>query len=92
MNEPILFRELKKHNNAQFSDNEQEVIEFLREQYYYEKNRIEGLHNAFKNTYKLSYFSVNEMLNYYMNPWGNEKERYFINELEYPNIIFKQTK
>lgn len=87
-----LFAELRGCENAKYLDQEMEVVPFLKEQYEYEKQRI-PTHKAFESTYKLPYFDPSHMLNYYMNPWGNEKEQYAIDEnpMEYRPIIMKRT-
>ena len=87
-----LFLELRKCENAKFLDEQMQVIPFLKEQYEYEMQRTPK-HKSFENTYKLPYFNPSHMLNYYMNPWGNEKEQYAIDEnpMEYRPIIMKRT-
>ena len=87
-----LFAELRRCKNAKYSDQEMEVVPFLKEQYEYEKQRT-PIHNAFANTYKLPYFNASHMLNYYMNPLGSDKEQYAIDDspMEYRPIIMKRT-
>lgn len=91
--EPTIILELRKHKHVGeliIADSENDLTEFLQEQYRYEVNRLEGKHKAFENTYKRPFFDLQEMLNYYMNPWADRNEKYFVDLMQHPLVIYKQ--
>ena len=69
-------------SECKFADTGNEVESFLKQQYEYEIRRV-PIHRAFEAQYRLSYFSLSAMLQYYINPLGDEKVQTAISECEY---------
>ena len=89
--EPEILLALVTAKDGSFYDKKGEIIPFLKDLYQFEVKRI-PVRPVFEKKYNLPYFSVNMMLDYYMNPFGDQVVVFVVDEHTKDNpIILKKT-